>query len=71
MRKDREVKITDLSPPLHFLEQLSHPGKENVLQHRKRPGIGWSPSTSGGCFHSAGCTAGYHSRPQKVGFSVN
>lgn len=41
MRKEGEVKISDLSPPLHFLEQLSHPGREKVLQPWERPGIGY------------------------------
>lgn len=36
----REVKISDLTPPLHFLEQLSHPGRENKLcQAFSRPAI--------------------------------
>lgn len=35
MRKEGEVKISDFSPAPHFVEQLSHPGRENVLQHWK------------------------------------
>lgn len=41
MRKEGEAKISDLSPSLHFLEQLTHPERENVLQHWKRSGIGY------------------------------
>jgi len=43
MRREGEVKISDLTPPLHFLEQLSHPGRENALQHWKSPGIAYGP----------------------------
>lgn len=74
MRREGEVKISDLILPLHVLEQLSHSGREKALQHWKRPGMGWSPSTTGRallflCFPAPGCTAGYHSCPQKERFS--
>lgn len=41
MRREGEVKISDLIPPLHVLEQLSHSGREKALQHWKRPGIAY------------------------------
>lgn len=78
MRKEGESKISDLSPPLHVLEQLSHPGRENVLKHWKRPGVGYELVSIYNwklfSFSRLHCRV-HHSCPQKVtetsGFSVN
>lgn len=38
MSREGEAEVSDLTPPLLFLEQLSHYGRENALWHWKRPG---------------------------------
>lgn len=65
MRREGEVKISDLTAPLHFLEQLSHPGRENALQCWKRSGIAYGLVLFL-CFPPPGCIAEYYSVPQKV-----
>lgn len=41
MSRDGEIEVSDLTPPLCFLEQLSHHGRENTLWHWKRPGAAY------------------------------
>lgn len=41
MSREGEAEVSDLTPPLRFLEQLSHHGRENALWHWKRPGTAY------------------------------